>query len=80
MQATGRAMWNASSIYVPTLVIAGEFDTWSFPEDRDGLMRDLTNAPVKKSVLIKNATHFVLFEKPRFEFFGEIDSFLKARP
>ena len=80
MQATGRAMWNASSIYVPTLVIAGEFDTWSFPEDREGLMRDLTNAPVKKSVLVKNATHFVLFEKPRFEFFGEIDNFLKARP
>ena len=80
MQATGRAMWNASSIYVPTLLIAGEFDTWSFPEDRDGLMRDLTNAPVKKSVLIKNATHFVLFEKPRFEFFGEIDNFLKAQP
>ena len=80
MQATGRAMWNASSIYVPTLVIAGEFDTWSFPEDREGLMRDLTNAPVKKSVLIKNATHFVLFEKPRFEFFGEINNFLKAQP
>lgn len=80
MQATGRAMWNASSIYVPTLLIAGEFDTWSYPEDREGLMRDLTNAPVKKSVLIKNATHFVLFEKPRFEFFGEIDNFLKAKP
>lgn len=80
MQATGRGMWNASSIYVPTLLIAGEFDTWSYPEDREGLMRDLTNAPVKKSVLIKNATHFVLFEKPRFEFFGEIDNFLKAKP
>jgi pimeloyl-ACP methyl ester carboxylesterase len=77
MQATGRRMWNASSIYVPTLVIAGEFDTWSFPEDREGLMRDLTNAPVKKSVLIKNSTHFTLFEKPRYEFFGEILKFVK---
>jgi pimeloyl-ACP methyl ester carboxylesterase len=77
MQATGRRIWNASSIYVPTLVIAGEFDTWSFPEDREGLMRDLTNAPVKKHVLIRNATHFVLFEKPRFEFFNEIVKFLK---
>jgi pimeloyl-ACP methyl ester carboxylesterase len=76
-QATGRAMWSASSIYVPVLVIAGEFDTWSFPEDREGLMRDLTNAPVKRSVLIKNATHFVLFEKPRFEFFDDIDGFLR---
>jgi pimeloyl-ACP methyl ester carboxylesterase len=77
MQATGRRIWNASSIYVPTLVIAGEFDTWSFPEDRDSLMRDLTNAPVKKHVLIRNATHFVLFEKARFEFFNEILNFLK---
>ena len=78
MQATGRRIWNASSIYVPTLLIAGEFDTWSFPEDRALLMRDLTNAPVKKSVLIKNATHFVLFEKPRFEFFEAILDFVKT--
>jgi pimeloyl-ACP methyl ester carboxylesterase len=77
MQATGRRIWNASSIYVPTLVIAGEYDTWSFPEDREVLMRDLTNAPAKKHVLIKNSSHFTLFEKPRFEFFGEILNFLK---
>jgi len=76
-QATGRPFWSASSIYVPVLLIAGEFDTWSYPLDREGLMRDLTNAPVKKSVLIKNATHFVLFEKPRFEFYEAIDGFLK---
>lgn len=76
-QATGRRIWNASSIYVPTLVIAGEYDTWSFPEDREGLMRDLTNAPAKKHVLIKDATHFVLFEKNRFEFFNEIYKFLR---
>lgn len=79
MQETGRRMWNASSIYVPTLVIAGEYDTWSYPEDREGLMRDLTNAPFKKSVLIKDATHFVLFEKQRTEFFGQILDFLKGK-
>jgi alpha-beta hydrolase superfamily lysophospholipase len=59
------------------LLIAGEYDTWSYPEDRELLMRDLTNAASKKSVLIKDATHFVLFEKPRFEFFNEIQTFLK---
>src|SRR5262249_29848154 len=48
-QATGRPLWNAANIGVPTLVIAGEDDTWSFPQDREGLMRDLTNAPYKKS-------------------------------
>jgi alpha-beta hydrolase superfamily lysophospholipase len=40
-------------------------------------MRDLVHAPIKKSVLIPNATHFVLFEKPRQQFFEEIASFLK---
>lgn len=76
-QATGRPLWHAANIYAPTLVIAGAFDTWSFPEDREGLMRDLVHAPVKKSVLIPNATHFVLFERPRFQFFEEIAKFLK---
>ena len=76
-QATGRPLWHAANIYAPTLAIAGAFDTWSFPEDREGLMRDLVHAPVKKSVLIPNATHFVLFEKPRFQFFEEILKFLK---
>ena len=49
-QATGRPLWNAANIYAPTLVIAGAYDTWSFPEDREGLMRDLVHAPAKKSV------------------------------
>lgn len=80
MQATGRAMWNASSIYVPTLVIAGEYDTWSFPVDREGLMRDLANAPLKRSVLIRDATHFVLFEAHRMDFFNEVLRFLKEAP
>jgi len=75
-QATGRPLWNAGSIFVPTLVIAGEDDTWSFPEDREGLMRDLTNAPMKKNVQIAHATHFVLFEKQRGVFFQEILDFL----
>jgi pimeloyl-ACP methyl ester carboxylesterase len=76
-QATGRPLWHAANIYVPTLVVAGAFDTWSFPEDREGLIRDLIHAPVKRSILIPNATHFVLFEKPRFQFFEEIWKFLK---
>lgn len=76
-QETGRRLWNAANIYVPTLVIAGEYDTWSYPEDRETLMRDLVHAPVKKSVLIKDATHFVIFEKNRMQLFNETLKFLK---
>jgi pimeloyl-ACP methyl ester carboxylesterase len=78
-QATGRMMWNAANIYVPTLVIGGEDDTWSFLNDRDGLMRDLVNAPQKKLVNIPHATHFILFEKQRGRFYDEIDSFLHGK-
>src|SRR5262249_33707772 len=76
-QATGRPLWSASNIYAPTLLIAGAYDTWSYPEDREGLMRDLVHAPVKRSVLIPDATHFVLFEKNRIQFFEEVLKFLK---
>lgn len=76
-QATGRRLWHAANIYLPTLVIAGEDDTWSFREDREGLMRDLVHAPEKKHVTIPRATHFVLFEKQRAPFFEEIDAFLR---
>lgn len=76
-QATGRPLWNAANIYAPTLVIGGNYDTWSFQEDRAGLMRELVHAPVKHNVLIPDATHFVLFEKKRFAFFDEVLKFLK---
>lgn len=79
MQATGRPLWSASSIYVPTLVIAGQYDTHSYSEDRDGLMRDLTNAPVKKLVVIPDATHFTQFERHRFELYNEVLSFLQSK-
>jgi alpha-beta hydrolase superfamily lysophospholipase len=58
-------------------VIGGDFDTWSFQEDREGLIRELVHAPLKRNVLIKDATHFVLFEKNREQFFEEILKFLK---
>jgi pimeloyl-ACP methyl ester carboxylesterase len=76
-QATGRPLWNAANIYAPTLVIGGNYDTWSFLDDRAGLMRELVHAPIKENVLIKDATHFVIFEKKRFEFFDDVLKFLK---
>jgi pimeloyl-ACP methyl ester carboxylesterase len=76
-QATGRPLWNAANIYAPTLVIAGAYDTWSYPEDREGLMRDLVHARPKRHVTIPDATHFVLFETKREPFFQEIEKFLK---
>src|SRR5262249_17112280 len=78
-QATGRPLWNAANIYAPTLVITGDFDTWSFQEDREGLMRALVHAPTKRHVVIKDASHFVLFEKNRVQFFEAILKLTKKK-
>ena len=77
-QATGRPLWNAANIYAPTLVIGGNYDTWSFIEDREGLIGALVHAPSKKLVTIQDATHFVIFEKNRMRLFEAVLDFLKG--
>jgi pimeloyl-ACP methyl ester carboxylesterase len=61
--ATGRQLWDASFIYVPTLVLAAENDFWSRPADREKLQADLVHAPIAKVVIIPNATHFVHLDR-----------------
>jgi pimeloyl-ACP methyl ester carboxylesterase len=61
--ATGRQLWDASFISVPTLVIASQRDFWSRPEDRDLLFARLVHARVKRLVVIPNATHFVHLDR-----------------
>jgi pimeloyl-ACP methyl ester carboxylesterase len=60
--ATGWQLWDASFIYVPTLLLASERDFWSGPADRQKLKEDLIHAPVKV-VVIPNATHFVHLDR-----------------
>jgi pimeloyl-ACP methyl ester carboxylesterase len=62
--ATGRQLWDASFIYVPTLVVASERDFWARPADREKLGQDLVHAPRVKVVVIPNATHFVHLDRP----------------
>ena len=76
--ATGRQLWDASFIYVPTLVLASELDFWSRPADHDKLKQDLVHAPMAKVVVIPNATHFVHLDRPehgRHLLLNEIVSF-----
>jgi pimeloyl-ACP methyl ester carboxylesterase len=55
--------WDASFIYVPTLVLASERDFWSRPANREKMVHDLVHASVRV-VVIPNATHFVHLDKP----------------
>jgi pimeloyl-ACP methyl ester carboxylesterase len=78
-EATGRQFWDASLITVPTLIIAGERDFWSRPQDREKLQQELVHAPVVRVVVIPNATHFVFLDRPergRKQFLEEVTAFL----
>jgi pimeloyl-ACP methyl ester carboxylesterase len=79
--ATGRELWDASFIYVPTLVCASERDFWSRPADREKIAHDLVHAPVRV-VVIPNATHFVHLDRPehgRQQLLQELVRFLRER-
>ena len=79
--ATGRTLWDASFIYVPTLVLASERDFWSRPADREKLQHDLVHAPLRV-VVIPGATHFVHLDREdrgRKLLLQEILSFVSER-
>jgi pimeloyl-ACP methyl ester carboxylesterase len=77
--ATGRQLWDASFIYVPTLVLASERDFWSRLADRDKIAQDLVHASVRV-VVIPDATHLVHLDKPergRSQLIDEIVQFVR---
>jgi pimeloyl-ACP methyl ester carboxylesterase len=62
--ASGRQLWDASLIKVPTLVIQSENDFWSRDEDRERLVEHLVHSPFVRDVLIEDATHYVHLDRP----------------
>ena len=81
--ATGRQLWDASLIRVPTLVIASEYDFWSRPADRETLAAHLVHATRVKVVVIPNATHFVHLDRAdrgRDRLLDQVTSFLMEKP
>ena len=78
--AQGHSYWNAEDIYTPTLVIRGELDFWSRPEDVEALAAELINAPAARAVTIPEATHYLFNDRPergRDRFIQEVLTFLQ---
>ena len=75
----GRRFWEASDIRVPTMVVRGERDFWSRPEDLEALGRELTRAPRVRTVTIPGGTHYLFNDRPergRRRFVEEVVAFL----
>jgi pimeloyl-ACP methyl ester carboxylesterase len=81
--ASGRQLWDASLITVPTLVLASELDFWSRPADRQLLASHLVHAPRVKIMVLPQATHFVHLDRPqhgRRQLLDEVSAFLSSSP
>ena len=77
--ATGHQLWDATLITAPTLILAGERDFWSRPDDRSLLAEHLAHATRVKVVVFPNATHFIFLDRPehgRTQLLDELSTFL----
>lgn len=77
----GQKYWEAKDITVPTIVLRGERDFWSRPEDLQALEAELTNAPRVEAVTIPDGTHYLFNDRPergRDRFIQEVLSFIRA--
>ena len=75
----GQRYWEAREIYTPTLVIRGELDFWSRPEDVSALATELVNAPAVRTLTIPEATHYLFNDRPergRTRFIQSVLAFL----
>ncbi|RTL10814.1 MAG: alpha/beta hydrolase [Neisseriaceae bacterium] len=72
------AIWNAQPIYdinkltTPTLVIYGDQDLFADHE----LYSKLANVKTKQEIVLKEATHWLIYEKARAEFVDDVAEFL----
>lgn len=60
----GQKYWDAADVTVPTLVMQGELDFWSCPEDLQALEAELINAPRVETVTISDRTHYLFNDRP----------------
>jgi pimeloyl-ACP methyl ester carboxylesterase len=71
--------WEARDVRARTLVIRGERDFWSRPDDVATLQRELTNAEDVRLVTIPDGTHYLFNDRPehgRQQFLEEVVAFL----
>jgi pimeloyl-ACP methyl ester carboxylesterase len=78
-QASGRRLFDASSITAQVLVIRSERDFWSRPEDAQAFAHDAVRAASVRIVTLQGATHYVHLDRPqhgRDQLLQEVVSFL----
>lgn len=75
----GKPYWRPDRISVPTLVVQGEWDIETPPDQGLSVFAALTGAPNRRYVLLGEATHTVLFEKNRQQLYRAVQGFLEEK-
>jgi pimeloyl-ACP methyl ester carboxylesterase len=72
----GKPYWNPTQVTAPTLVVRGEWDEVLTLADALGVFNALSNAPLKRMVVVGAGSHMMLIEKNREQLFREVQLFL----
>jgi pimeloyl-ACP methyl ester carboxylesterase len=72
---SNKLLFNPARIKVPTLIVRGDLDVYADPD----LARQLSGTKIVREVVVKNATHWMLYEKSHDQVFAETHRFLSGR-
>jgi pimeloyl-ACP methyl ester carboxylesterase len=75
----GQPYWRPDRISAPTLVIQGEWDAETPPDQGLSVFAALTGATDRRYVLIGEATHTLLFERNRQQLYRAVQGFLEEK-
>jgi pimeloyl-ACP methyl ester carboxylesterase len=75
----GGMMYEPSELTVPTLIVRGEWDSYSTDADAYWLYSNLINAPQRRDVKIGYGSHFMFYEPSRFDLYEVVGSFFQGR-
>ena len=74
----GKATYDPALIGCPTMVVVGEWDHETAPEQGKAVFQRLTDSAQRRFVVIGGATHSMLLENQRHQLYETVGSFLSA--
>jgi pimeloyl-ACP methyl ester carboxylesterase len=75
--AKGKPTYDASAIKAPTLLVVGEWDVITPPEQALALFKRLTNAKERRVMVLPEGSHCIGIEKNRLHLINEVQNFLE---
>lgn len=75
--ASGEPWYAPQKILAPTLVVVGEWDRETTPEQCQAVFSQLDNAPLKRLTIIGEGTHTLFIENQRHQLHAAVSAFLK---